>query len=131
MYGCWVQYQDWCSPNLSTFKIPNPFRFKDQNSEECRNDKERAQKWLHSLKRGFKIGTFKFTKDKRLCEKHFKPAMFEEDLQAKLLGYKPSCIKLKPTAVPTEFPYCKKTMDIRAFSAERAKRRDRKQVSLP
>ena len=56
-------------PNLSTFKIPNPFRFKDQNSEEFRNEKERAQKWLHSLKRGFKIGTFKFTKDKRLCEK--------------------------------------------------------------
>ena len=95
-------------PNLSTIKIPNPFRFKDQNSEEFRNEKERAQKWLHSLKRGCKIGTFKFTKDKRLCEKHLKPEMFEENLQAKLLGYEPSCKKLKPIAVPTEFSLLQK-----------------------
>eukprot|EP00795_Rhopilema_esculentum_P013808 gene13808-4737_t len=80
-----------------------------------------------SIKSGFAVGTFKFTKDRRLCEKHFKPEMFGEDLQAKLLGYEPSCKKLKPTAVPTQFPHCKKPTDPRTFSTKRAMKRDRKQ----
>ena len=117
-------------PNISTFKIPDPFRFKDQSSKEFKNAKERTQKWLYSLKRGFTVDTFKFTKDKRICEKHFKLEMFEENLPAKFLGYEPSCKKLKPNAVPTEFPYSKKQEKSRTLSAERALKCDNKQVSL-
>ena len=57
---------------ISTFRIPNPFKFTDHNSVEFKQVKERAKKWLVSLKRGFTVDTFHFTKDK-ICEEHIEP----------------------------------------------------------
>ena len=75
---------------ISTLRIPNPFKFTDHNSAEFKQEKERAKKWLVSLKRGFTVDTFHFTKNKIICEEHFEPQMFEEDVRAKLLGCTPS-----------------------------------------
>ena len=58
---------------ISKFRIPNLFKFTDHNSAEFKQEKERAKKWLVSLKHGFTVDTFHFTKDKIICEEHFEP----------------------------------------------------------
>ena len=113
---------------ISTFRIPNPFKFTDHNSAKFKQEKERAKKWLVSLKRGFTLDTFHFTKDKIICEEHFEPQMFEEDVLAKLLGCTPSRKRLKPDAIPTLFPYRKEPTK-RYLSQQRFSKHEHDQVS--
>ena len=55
----------------STFAIPDP-----------KKDHNRCARWIHN--RGnlkLDIRTFKYSKDKIVCEKHFKGSCFKEDIQ--------------------------------------------------
>lgn len=77
------------------FMVPKP-------SNET--EKSRASKWLHNMGTGFTIQSFSFGRDKTLCADHFHEACFKEDLQAKLMGYKPKKLLL-PGAIPTIFKH--------------------------
>ena len=67
-------------------------------------EKSRASKWLHNMGTGFTVRSFSFGRDKTLCEDHFQDDCFKEDLQAKLMGYKPKKL-LRQGAVPTIFKH--------------------------
>ncbi len=63
--------------------------------------------------------TFKFGPHKKVCEDHFEPTCFVENLQAKLLGYE-SRKRLKADAVPTIFSFApKETTTGRTYRAEK------------
>ena len=51
-------------------------------------------------------GSFQFSKDKVLCEQHFEPEMFETDVRASLMGYKPAKKRMTHKAVSTIFSHC-------------------------
>ena len=74
---------------MSFFIIPDPERFKS-DPDKYKVEKECVTKWFHNIARGWKLGLFQFIKDKVLCEKHFEQEMFQEDVHASLIGYKPS-----------------------------------------
>ena len=72
-------------------------------------EKERAERWLHNMGTTSTPKTFQFNKFKYVCGDHFHPDCYEENLQAKMLGYK-AAKKLKPGAIPSLFKH--KTYDI-------------------
>ena len=101
---------------ISFFIIPDPERFKS-DPEKYKLEKERVTKWFHNIGRGWKLGSFQFSKDKVLCEEHFEPEM----------GYKPAKKRLTHKAVPTIFshrPAGKK----RPASIQRSEVRAKKEV---
>ena len=111
---------------ISFFIIPDPERFKS-DPEKYKLEKERVTKWFHNIGRGWKLGSFQFSKDKVLCEEHFEPEMFETDVRASLMGYKPAKKRLTHKAVPTIFshrPAGKK----RPASIQRSEVRAKKEV---
>ena len=115
---------------MSFFIIPDPVpeRFKS-DPYKYKSEKERVAKWFHNIERGWKLGSFQFNKDKVLCEEHFEPEMFQADVRASLMGYKPKK-RLTPTAVPTIFshrPVAKK----RPASIQRTEVRTKKGLMRP
>ncbi len=80
----------------SYFKIPDPTKHPEKT--------ELAARWLHNIRTSWTVKTFTFGDYKKVCEDHFSPDCFEENFQAKLLGYKPRR-KLKEDAVPTIFSF--------------------------
>ena len=89
---------------MGFFIIPNPERLRNDPLKYAK-ERERVTKWFHNIGRGWRLETFQFSKDKVLCEKHFLPEMFQEDIRARLMGYTPSKKLLKPDAVPTVFSH--------------------------
>eukprot|EP00057_Strongylocentrotus_purpuratus_P004206 XP_003728232.1 PREDICTED: uncharacterized protein LOC100889074 isoform X2 [Strongylocentrotus purpuratus] len=93
MVGCQVKG----CPNRSSrvlkksmFSIPNP-----------QKERDRCEKWLSILgSQKFKIETYECVRSRVVCEDHFKPECFEEDIRAKIMGYEPRK-RLRPDAVPT------------------------------
>ncbi|XP_071852268.1 uncharacterized protein [Apostichopus japonicus] len=73
------------------YVIPDGKRFPEK--------RELAQKWLHNLGRGHTVDKFNFGKHKVVCEDHFLPGAFVEDIRARLMGEKPRKL-LKPDALP-------------------------------
>ena len=107
---------------LSFFQIP------DGRKPENR---EIAQRWLHFCGTGHKVNTFKFGRDKLVCEKHFNPDCFTDDAHIRMctvFGTTPRYSKvLKPGSVPTVVSHHRQTYD--ADRAERAQRRETAKVS--
>ncbi|PIK42841.1 hypothetical protein BSL78_20311 [Apostichopus japonicus] len=60
------------------YVIPDGKRFPEK--------RELAQKWLHNLGRGHTVDKFTFGKHKVVCEDHFRPEAFLEDIRAALDG---------------------------------------------
>ena len=87
--------------SMSFFIIPDPERFKS-DPDKYKLEKERVTKWFHNIGRGWKLGSFQFTMDKVLCED---PEIFQADVRASLMEYKPAMKRLTPTAVPTIFSH--------------------------
>ena len=82
----------------SFFMIPRPV-----NEDE----KLRAARWLHNIGTGHTVANYKFGKDVTLCEDHFDPICFKEDLMTKLTGIKPKTVRkdLVSGAVPSIFKH--------------------------
>ncbi|XP_048733628.2 THAP domain-containing protein 3-like [Ostrea edulis] len=75
-----------------TFSIPDPKR-----------DYNLCKRWIHNLgNNNLNIKTFVFAYHKVVCEKHFEEDCFEDDVEARLMNFKPRK-KLKRGAVPTIF----------------------------
>ena len=75
------------------FAIPDPLK-----------DRERCVKWLNNIGTDkFNIQTYVYHKSRVVCEEHFTPDCFKEDIMAKVMGYTPSKKLLKPGTVPTIF----------------------------
>ncbi|XP_022110732.1 uncharacterized protein LOC110990176 [Acanthaster planci] len=81
----------------SFFRIPDP----------AKGYRDLAQRWLANIGSGKKVEGFVFSKNKLVCEDHFELTCFREDLQARVLGYRPARKKLKPGSVPTLFESCR------------------------
>ncbi|KAJ8049969.1 hypothetical protein HOLleu_02957 [Holothuria leucospilota] len=64
--------------------------------------RELSQRWLNNIGTGHSVEKFTFGKHKVVCEDHFRPECFEEDIRARLMGETPRKI-LKPDAVPEIF----------------------------
>nr|XP_022296455.1 uncharacterized protein LOC111106186 [Crassostrea virginica] len=76
----------------NTFSIPDPKR-----------DYDLCKRWIHNLGNDkLNIKTFVFAYHKIVCEKHFEEDCFEDDIEARLMNFKPRK-KLKKGAVPTIF----------------------------
>ena len=113
---------------MGFFIIPNPERLRYDPLKYAK-ERERVTKWFHNIGRGWRLETFQFSKDKVLCEKHFLPEMFQEDIRARLMGHTPSKKLLKPDAVPTIFshrPAGKK----RPASIQRSEKRAKTEVIM-
>ncbi|XP_038069325.1 uncharacterized protein LOC119738492 [Patiria miniata] len=80
----------------SFFRIPDP----------AKGYRDLAQRWLTNIGSGRQVEGFVFSKNKLVCEDHFEVTCFREDLQARVLGYRPARKKLKPGSVPTIFASC-------------------------
>ena len=103
------------------------FRIPDGSKPEYR---EIAQKWLHFCGTGHDVKTFKFTREKIVCENHFTPDCFVDDFHSKMArmrGEEPKHKALRADAVPTVVSHRRQTYD--PDRAERAKKRSDKKVS--
>ena len=114
---------------MSFFINPDPERFKS-DPDKYKSEKERVTKWFHNIGRGWKLGSFQFNKDKVLCEEHFEPELFQADVRASLMGYKPPKKRLTPTAVPTIFSH-RAAAKKRPASIQRTEVRTKKEVIRP
>ena len=86
---------------VTYYVIPNPHRY-ENDKEKFEITKERANKWLRHLKGGYDTTNFPFSKNQVICEEHFEPSMFKDDIKAKIMGF-PSRKLLKDDAYPTIF----------------------------
>ena len=96
-YGC-SQTTGKSGKGKSFFKVPEP-----------KNEKERAraEKWLSCIGAGHEVRTFKFSKDKVLCEDHFhidciKKNMMNEVLKLPTKGTRKELVE---GAIPSIFFY--------------------------
>ena len=89
-----------------------------------------AARWLHFCGTGHHVKTFKFGRDKKVCERHFTPDCFIEDTHikmAKALGHKVTKPKaLAPGSIPTVVTQHRQTYD--PERAARAQQREDKKV---
>ncbi|XP_070543660.1 uncharacterized protein [Ptychodera flava] len=79
----------------SFFQIPDPTK--------STSNIQLAEKWLENIGVKHSASTFKFSRNKVVCEDHFHQDCFQRNLQAELLNYKPKRKLLKVGAVPTIF----------------------------
>ncbi|XP_063967369.1 uncharacterized protein LOC135157003 isoform X2 [Lytechinus pictus] len=110
-------------PNHSFFSIPNPV-----------TDRERCAKWLHNIGTDkFNVKTYKYVQSRVVCEDHFEPHCFQEDIRAKVMGYTSKRKLLKPDAVPTLFVHRPIPTPERASTKRRYQELSRKEIlqSIP
>eukprot|EP00112_Aurelia_sp_Birch-Aquarium-sp1_P004337 Seg149.4 transcript_id=Seg149.4/GoldUCD/mRNA.D3Y31 product="THAP domain-containing protein 5" protein_id=Seg149.4/GoldUCD/D3Y31 len=86
---------------VSYYVIPNPYLHK-HDQEKFAIIKERAEKWLRNLKGGYDTTNFPFSRNQLICEEHFEPSMFKDDIKSRVMGL-PSRKLLKEDAYPTIF----------------------------
>ena len=117
-YGCLNKRGEGNSKGKSFFVIPDGRKYPEK--------RELSQQWLHNIGTGHTVEKFSFGKHKLVCEDHFKPDCFKEDLQARLMGTVPKKI-LKEYAVPEIFVHRRPKDD--SGRADRAAKRSAKRVS--
>eukprot|EP00105_Crassostrea_gigas_P012643 XP_011428697.1 PREDICTED: uncharacterized protein LOC105329205 [Crassostrea gigas] len=101
---------------FNTFSIPDP-----------KHDYELCKRWIHNLgNKKLNIKTFVFAYHKIVCEKHFEEDCFEDDVEARLMNFKPRK-KLKKGAVPTIFKDSK-TPKRREASEKRIKKKEKSEL---
>ncbi|XP_062574997.1 uncharacterized protein LOC134236860 [Saccostrea cucullata] len=102
---------------ISTFSIPDP----KKNYELC-------AKWIQNLGNAkLNPKTFVFSKDKIVCERHFKEDCIKEDIRAKIMGYTPHRKQLKEDAVPTIFDDSKPKKR-RQISLKRSEKKKKQEI---
>ncbi len=96
-----------CTNNKRKHKGKHFFSVPTPSTEER---KAIAQRWLHNLGTGHTLKTFRFGRNSVVCEDHFHESCYEENMQARLMGYTANK-RLKRDAVPTIFVHRTQKMD--------------------
>ncbi len=86
---------------VSYYVIPNPYVHKNDH-RRFEIERERTDKWLRHLEGGFDTTNFTFSHNQMICEDHFEPSMFKDDMKAKVMGLLSRKL-LKDGAYPTIF----------------------------
>lgn len=109
---------------IAFFPIPDSSK-SEENYELCRQ-------WIRAIGTDkFDHKKYKHHRDRVVCEKHFTPECFEEDLKARLMGTEPQK-KLRQGSVPTLFSFRPVTtsLELPSRTKRRIQAKERQQVQL-